>query len=146
MSALKLLALDTEDLAVFSAHLQDSVLKTGDMSFEPKTGLFLVAANRFVWESAVVKGAPLERRRSALTFKRVRGVRSIGIDRTNRELVLALLAIRFEQAGAGPEGTIELVFSGGSAIQLDVECIEGQLADTGGAWETRTRPEHSLEG
>ncbi|WP_234893327.1 DUF2948 family protein, partial [Agrobacterium vitis] len=29
-----------------------------------------------------------------------------------------------------------------ATIALDVECIEVQLADTGGAWETTSRPRH----
>lgn len=145
MSALKLLALDMEDLSILSAHLQDSVLKVGDLGFSARKGVFTAAVNRFVWEGAATRGQSFERRRALLSFKRVKAVRSTGFDRTNREAVLDLLALRFEQRGEGPEGTVELVFAGGGAIQLDVECIEGQLADTGGAWETRTRPEHPLD-
>lgn len=145
MSALKLLALDTEDLSILSAHLQDSVLKVGDLGFAARQGVFTAALNRFVWEAAGAGGTAFERRRALLSFKRVKAVRSTGFDRSNREAVLDLLALSFDQAGEGPEGTVELVFAGGGAIQLDVECIEGQLADTGGAWETRTRPEHPLD-
>ncbi len=32
---LRLIALDAEDLAVLSAHLQDAVVKTGDMTWLP---------------------------------------------------------------------------------------------------------------
>ncbi len=145
MSALKLLALDMEDLSILSAHLQDSVLKVGDLSFAARQGIFVAAVNRFVWEEAATRKEPFERRRAALTFKRVKAVRSTGFDRSNREAVLSLLALRFEQASDGPEGSVELVFAGGGAIKLDVECIEGQLADTGGAWETRSRPDHPLD-
>ena len=42
-----------------------------------------------------------------------------------------------------PAGTIDLVFSGGAAIRLEVECIEARLADLGGAWEAGSRPEHA---
>ena len=41
---------------------------------------------------------------------------------------------------------MEFLLAGGGAIALDVECIEGQLADTGGAWETTSRPQHPLDG
>lgn len=145
MGALKLLALDTEDLSILSAHLQDSVLKVGDIGFAVKQGIFTAAANRFVWEEAGPKGKEFERRRAVLTFKRVKAVRSRGFDRANHDQVLSLLAIRFDQKDDGPDGTLELVFAGAAALQLDVECIEGQLADTGGAWETRSRPQHPLE-
>ena len=48
----------------------------------------------------------------------------------------------FAQKGEGPEGTLELVLSGNASIALDVECVEVQLADTGGAWETSLKPRH----
>jgi hypothetical protein len=142
MTDLKLMALDGEDLAVISAHMQDSVFKVGDMSWSPREQQFALAANRFVWEAADGKRRGFERRRAALVFKRVLAVRSVGIDRTKRDEVLSLLALRFEQKGEGPEGTIELALSGTASIALDVECIEAQLADVGGAWETASRPRH----
>jgi hypothetical protein len=48
----------------------------------------------------------------------------------------------FDRDGDGPDGAIELVLAGGGSILLDVDCIEVQLADTGGAWETKLRPRH----
>jgi hypothetical protein len=36
--------------------------------------------------------------------------------------------------------------SGGAAIQLEVDCIEVQLADVGGGWETKFRPRHPVSG
>ncbi|MBB3610945.1 DUF2948 family protein [Rhizobium sp. BK602] len=145
MTNLKLLALDNEDLGVVSAHMQDSVFKVGDLSYAPKIGQFSLAANRFVWESSDRKSKAFERRRAALVFKRVQAVRSSGIDQRRRDEVLSLLAIRFEQKGEGPDGTIELTLAGKATIALDVECIEVQLADIGGAWETANRPNHPDE-
>lgn len=142
MADLKLLALDSEDLAVISAHMQDSVFRTEAVSFSAKTGLFTLAANRFAWEEAAEKGKSFERRRTLLVFKRVRQVRSAGIDRKSPDDVHSLLAIRFSPAGEGPDGTIELTLSGKAAIALEVECIEVQLADTGAAWETGSKPRH----
>jgi hypothetical protein len=143
MTTLKLLALDNEDLAIISAHMQDSVFKVGDMFYSPRLGQFSITANRFVWELSDRKDKAYERHRSALVFKRVRAVRSTGIDRRRRDEVLSLLAIRFEQKGEGPEGTVELTLAGNATIALDVECIEVQLADVGGAWETASKPDHS---
>ncbi|MNL87180.1 hypothetical protein D3C87_2162130 [compost metagenome] len=57
----------------------------------------------------------------------------------------SLLMIRFDQKGDGPEGTVELTLAGGAAISLDVECIEAQLLDTGGAWATERMPKHPEE-
>ncbi|AVA23036.1 DUF2948 family protein [Rhizobium sp. CB3171] len=145
MTNLKLMALDNEDLGVISAHMQDSVFKVSDMSYAPRLGQFSVAANRFVWEVSDQKGKPFERHRSALVFKRVLAVRSNGVDRRQRDEVLSLLAIRFDQKGEGPDGTIELTLAGKATIALDVECIEVQLADIGGAWETANKPSHPDE-
>lgn len=142
MTNLKLVALDGEDLAVISAHMQDSVLKVGDIAWTPRSGQFSITANRFDWETADEKGKPFERHRAALVFKRVQSVRSFGFDRGKDDDVLSLLAIRFEQKGEGPEGTIELALAGDATIALDVECIEVQLADIGGAWETAHKPRH----
>lgn len=144
MSGLKLLALDAEDLAVVSAHVQDSVARIGDLSFAAGKGIFSLAVNRFVWEEAVDAKGGYQRRRALLSFKRVRAVRSTGVDRKAADTVIDLLAIRYLPAGKGPEGSIELLLAGGGIIAMDVECIEAQLADTGGAWETRNRPDHPL--
>ena len=142
MTDLKLVALDSEDLAVISAHMQDSVFKVGDVEWLPRDAQFSLAASRFVWEDADRKRKGFERRRAVLVFKRVLAVRSTGIDRHKRDEVLSLLAVRFEQKGEGPDGRIELTLSGAATIALDVECIEVQLADVGGAWETASKPRH----
>ena len=139
---LKLLALDDEDLAVVSAHMQDAVFKCGDLHYWPAKNQFAIAANRFAWEETEAGSKPFERRRAALVFKQVRGVKSAGFDRTKEDLVQSLLAVTFEKDGDGPDGSIELVLAGGGSILLDVECIEVQLADTGGAWETKLKPRH----
>lgn len=142
MTDLKLLALDGEDLAIVSAHMQDAVFKVGDMEYAPRSLQFSLAANRFDWERSESKDASYERHRAALVFKRVLTVRTQGIDRRRRDAVLSLLAIRFEQKGEGPDGTIELALSGDATVALDVECIEVQLADIGGAWATASKPRH----
>ncbi|MBY5496312.1 DUF2948 family protein [Rhizobium leguminosarum] len=142
MTDLKLVALDDEDLAIISAHMQDSVFKVGDIDWSPRDAQFALAVNRFVWEGAERKRSGFERRRAALVFKRALAVRSLGIDRQKRDEVLSLLALRFEKKGEGPEGTIELSLSGTASIALDVECIEVQLADIGGAWEASSKPRH----
>ncbi|MCM2440581.1 DUF2948 family protein [Agrobacterium vitis] len=148
MTDLKLLSLDEEDLAILSAHMQDAVFKPADVDYAAKSGVFSVAVNRFVWEKAGKGGGifrrakSFERRRALLTIKRVRAVRSIGISQTDKDQVMNLLAVTFRAKEDGPEGRVELVCAAGATIALDVECIEVQLADTGGAWETTSRPRH----
>lgn len=143
MSQLKLVALDEQDLAVVSAHVQDAVLKVGDLSFLAAEKRFVAALNRFVWENRPgLFRRNNERRRSALHFEAVRNVKIAGFSRDKPEEVLSLLAIRFEPAGEAPAGTIELTFSAGAAVRLDVDYIEARLADLGAAWQTASRPAH----
>ena len=49
---LKLIALDADDLSVISAHLQDAVLKRGDIVWLPAEKRFALALRRFDWEGA----------------------------------------------------------------------------------------------
>lgn len=140
---LKLLALDEEDLAVLSAHVQDAVLKVGDLAYLPKEQRFALAMNRFIWEKDDATRRTHERRRAALSFDRVRRVRTSQIRRDRPDAVLELLAVEFEGNDA-PAGQVTLIFAGGGAVQLDVECIEARLADLGVAWATAARPVHDL--
>jgi len=144
MDRLKLVALDEEDLTVLSAHVQDAVMKVGDLRFLRGQARFVVPMNRFAWErkGGALAGPP-ERRNSVLHFGRVAGAASTGLAKAAPADVLSLLALRF-RAGEAPAGAIELVFSGGAAIRLDVECIEAQLSDLGGAWEASSRPKHAV--
>lgn len=141
---LKLIALDEEDLAVLSAHVQDAVLKVGDLVYLPKESRFVVAMNRFIWEKADGRRRTYERRRAALTFDRVRSVKTNRIRRENGEAVLDLLAIDFE-ASDPPAGLVQLIFAGGGALRLEVECIEARLADLGAAWATAAKPSHDVD-
>ena len=144
MQPLRLVALDEQDLAIISAHVQDAVTKVGEISYNPADKQLVVPINRYAWEKKrrffARRG---ERRRSVLHFDRVLKVRTTGIDQTNRDQVLSLLTIEFEQSDA-PTGRVELIFAGGGAISLDVEVVEAQLADLGGAWEAGARPRHGV--
>jgi hypothetical protein len=143
MSQLKLVALDEQDLSVVSAHVQDAVMKVGDLDWRPAERRFIAAVNRFVWENRQgFLRRNNERRRAALHFEAVRSVSSTGIDRDRTDEVLSLLAIGFTPGVEAPAGTLELVFSGGGAIRLEVDYIEARLADLGAAWDTASRPQH----
>jgi hypothetical protein len=143
MPDLKLIALDTEDLAVLSTNLQDAVVRTGDMTFLKRPMRFAALANRFDWEEAAKKpGATFKRRRCGLRFERVLDAKVSGLDLTGKDTVLSLLSIVFEPENE-PHGFITLRFSGGGAIRLEVECIEAELKDLGAAWTTRRKPEHT---
>ncbi|GAB4355651.1 MAG: DUF2948 family protein [Oricola sp.] len=146
MDRLRLMALDGEDLAVVSAQVQDAVTKPEALDFRPREKRFTLVINRFAWDAAARAARPggtYERRQAVLSFARVLNVRSTGIRRGDADQVLSLLTVRFAETDA-PAGTIELVFAGGPLIHLDVECVEAQLEDLGGAWETRFKPRHPV--
>jgi hypothetical protein len=143
---LRLIALDEEDLAVLSAHVQDAVLKVADLTWLPNEKRFVLAMNRFVWEKPPQgswRKRHYERRRSCLHFDRVETVQSAGIDRDAVETVLELLAVRFQPVDA-PSGDVLLDFAGGASVRLRVECLEAQLADLGPAWSTSHAPRHAI--
>ena len=144
MDALKLVALDEQDLRIVSAHVQDAVIKVGELEYLSRLKRFVIPMRRFAWE---VKSGFLrqrnERRQSVLHFDRVLGVKSAGIRRDKPDDALSLLAVSFVPIEP-PAGLVELVFSGGGAVTLDVECIEARLADLGGAWAATSRPLHRV--
>jgi hypothetical protein len=142
MTPLKLLALDEEDLAVVSSHLQDAVVRVGDMAYLPSQKRFAAVLNRFDWERAVRgKVEDYRRRRTALRFDRVLSAKHKDLRPNAPDRVLALLAINFEATDA-PSGRVTLAFSGDVTVQLEVECLEVELRDLGPAWPTRSKPEH----
>jgi Protein of unknown function (DUF2948) len=142
MDPLKLVALDRQDLNVISAHVQDAVMKVGDLEFLPGNKRFVIPMHRFAWEAVSGRFRKRgERRQSVLHFDRVLSAKAAGIDRNKPADVLSLLAVRFAEADA-PAGTVELDFSGGATIRLHVECIEARLADLGSAWEASSLPTH----
>lgn len=138
---LKLIALDADDLSVISAHLQDAVLKRGDIVWLPGEKRFALALRRFDWEGAAQ--GQKRRRLSALHFERVTAARSTKV--AAGDAVLSLLAVTFAQSD-DPAGQVTLHFSDGAAIRLDVECIEAQMKDLGPIWEAVATPAHPDAG
>ncbi len=111
---LRLVALDDEDLAVMSAHLQDAVIKVKDMVFLPKSKRFAVLAARFDW-LGTDKGRQ-QRCYTGLHFERVLKAAVSGFDQAAVETCLNLLSIHFT-ADDAPAGHVILTFSGGAAVQ-----------------------------
>jgi hypothetical protein len=149
MEPIKLIALDDEDLKVFSTHLQDAIIRMEDMAFLPKERRFAAILSRFDWFGAdhmsAENGGGYERHRAALRFERVLSAKSQNIDLQNKRDTLELLALSFEAAEL-PEGHVTLFFAGGGAVRLHVECIEAELRDLGPTWKTRMKPGHSEGG
>ena len=143
MELLRLAALDAEDLAVVSAHLQDAILRAGDLAWLAGERRFALVARRF--DRGTAPGEAPRRRLVGVHFERVLGVKARGLrPGSDSDAVLSLLAVTFEPTEA-PSGTATLVFAGGAAIRLDVECIEVRLKDLGPVWEADARPDHDAD-
>jgi hypothetical protein len=142
MDLLRLVALDQEDLAVMSAHLQDAEVRIGDLAYLPHERRFAFVAQRFDWETS--PNEPPRRRLTGLHFERVLSARCRGLDRTKRDTVLNLIGVTFVETDA-PSGTATLLFEDGSAIQLDMECVEAQMKDLGPVWPCDKRPKHDVD-
>jgi hypothetical protein len=143
MDSLKFVVLDEEDLEVVSTHLQDAVVKVADVLWRPQEKRVVVAVNRFDWEGAQTGDKEFRRRRAALRFERVLSCKCQGVSPAGKDAVLNLLAVEFSEADA-PAGAVTLVFSGGAALRLEVECLEAELADLGPVWTTMSRPVHAV--
>ena len=144
MDLLKLVALDSDDIEVLSAHAQDAVVKIGDIMWRPAEKRVIVVLNRFDWEGAQNPVPPYRRRRAALRFERVNAFKHRHVACNEKDAVLNLLAVEFTPTDA-PAGHVTLTFSGGCALRLDVECLEAELADLGPEWATAACPAHVVE-
>jgi hypothetical protein len=144
---LKLVALDKDDIEVMSAHLQDALVKIGEILWRPGEHRFVMAVKRFDWMNAgdadaFKSNAPEYRRcRTALRFERVVSCKCRGLDQGGKDSVLNLLAVEFVEHDA-PAGTVTLTFSGGAAIRLEVECLEAELVDLGEVFVAAACPDH----
>ena len=146
MDGLKLIAFDETDLTTLSAHMQDAIIRVGDIAYVPRERRFVAIANRFDWQSTLDGKTPskknIKRRRTAIRFEHVISAKILKINRDASDAVLELLNIEFHE-DEPPAGTITLNFSGGGAVQLKVECIETQLNDLGPVWRASSVPEHT---
>jgi hypothetical protein len=142
-AALKLRAEDADDLAVISACLQDALVAVRDLAFIPQDRTFLMAANRFRWEGAERAEAGYQRILCGIMFGAVAGVSYIGFRRSEEDRILSLLTIRPWHDGEGD--AIQLEFSGGAAIRLDVACILCHAQDVGEPWPTQWQPRHDAD-
>ncbi len=145
---LKLVALDKDDIEVVSAHVQDAMVKVGDIFWQPHEHRFMLALNRFDWMSAVdgkMDKADYRRCRTALRFERVSACKCRNLDQTDKAALLNLLAVEFSENDA-PAGVVSLIFSGGGVIRLDVECLEAELADLGEVSVAALCPDHFTAG
>lgn len=127
---LKLIALDADDLAVVSAHVQDARVQTRDIIWRQAEKRLVVGMNRLDWEQTLTGETTPRRLVSALRFDRVLACKARNIDLKSPETVLDLVGIEFHEEDA-PGGSALLLFAQGGALRLDVECLECELTDLG---------------
>ena len=89
---LRLAAFDADDLSVISAHLQDSLVRVGDMAGCPSR-----TASRSCSRGSTGsrRARACERATTGLHFDRVRTVRQCDVPQTTPNVILELLAISF---------------------------------------------------
>jgi len=144
---LRLRAEDIEDITVLAACLQDATVKRSDISYQPKQRRFALLLHRFRWEDerrdapARLGAKPHLRSQAGLHFDGVLRVRHQGLDSSKAGDVLELLSILAEP-GDDAAATLTLVFSGGGAVRLDVECIAAELQDIAAPFPVRRVPRH----
>lgn len=157
-SDFKVMAKDSEDLAVIAACLQDALVPLSEVQYLPDEHRFIMLLNRFRWErqssAHAGKAAPNaadasfrdaddyydteQRIHCGLCVDLVSSVRSRGIDLKKRGTFMSLLTLQFD------DGQLNLMFSGGGVIQLTVDTLSVFLKDMGEGWPTQWRPDHAV--
>ena len=127
---LKLIALDADDLAVISAHVQDARVQAADIIWRQGEKRLVVGMRRLDWEQTLSGETSPRRLIAALRFDRVLACKSRKIDMGRPDTALELVGIEFHP-GDAPSGSAVLLFNHGAVLRLDVECLECQLTDLG---------------
>src|SRR3984893_15334828 len=92
---LKLIALDTDDLAVISAHVQDARVQAADIIWRQDEKRLVVGMFRLDWEQTLSGETASRRLIAALRFDRVLACKSRTIDLGPPDATLELLGIEF---------------------------------------------------
>lgn len=128
---LRLKALDSEDLNVLAALVQDAVFPASEMRWDRKARRFALLLNRFRWEDAdraKLRKRDFERVQSVMVIEDVMAVKSQGVDPSDSDMVYSLLSVAFHPSEDGM-GRIELTLAGDGAVAIDVEALEVALRD-----------------
>lgn len=128
---LRLKAMDTDDLNVLAALVQDGIFPASEMRWDRKARRFAILLNRFRWEDAErakIRKRDYERVQSMLVIEDVLSVKSQGVDARDSDMVYALLSVAFQPSQDGM-GRIELTLAGDGAVAIEVEALEVVLKD-----------------
>ena len=127
---LKLIALDADDLAVISTHVQDARVQISDIIWRQGERRLVIGMNRLDWEQTLTGQTAPRRLVAALRFDRVLACKSRNVDLADRSCMLDLVGIEFHPTEA-PGGNALLIFAQGGVLRLDLECLECELTDLG---------------
>ncbi|KIZ46218.1 MULTISPECIES: DUF2948 family protein [Rhodopseudomonas] len=128
---LKLIALDADDLAVVSAHVQDARVAVADIIWRQSEKRLVLGLHRLDWDQTLAGGTASRRLIAALRFDRVLACKSRNIDLDAPETLLELLGVEFYPGAEPPGGCAMLMFAHGGVLRLDLECLECALTDLG---------------
>src|SRR5215216_2965288 len=92
---LKLIALDADDLAVISAHVQDARVEVSDIIWRQDEKRLVIGMNRLDWEQTLSGNTSPHRWVAALRFDRVLACKSRNIDLQAPGTALDLVGIEF---------------------------------------------------
>lgn len=145
---LRLKALDSEDLTVIAALVQDAVFPAAEMRWDKKARRFALLLNRFRWEDAdraAGRKREYERVQSVLVIEDVMTVKSQGVDPRDTDMVYSLLSMAFVPGEDGT-GLIELTLAGDGAVAVAVEALEVVLRDVTRPYvaPSKKAPTHNL--
>ena len=90
---LKLIALDADDLAVISTHVQDARVQAADIIWRQSEKRLVVGMSRLDWEQSLDGEAEPRRLVAALRFDRVLACKSRNIDLAAPDKILDLVGI-----------------------------------------------------
>jgi hypothetical protein len=129
MASRKLIALDEDDLAVISAHVQDARVRTGNILWRQGEKRLVIGLERLDLDQELDGKLP-GHLVSALRFDRVLSVKSRNVAADKPDAAIELIGLEFTETSA-PSGKVTLLFSDRGAMQIEVECLECELADLG---------------
>jgi Protein of unknown function (DUF2948) len=142
---LRLKAVDSDDLGVIAACLQDALIPLSEMAYLAGEDRFLAAFTRFRRECLAdpTHCAGLTQCQSVLVFNDVESVRHHGLDSRFSGVRLELLTVVAEPAADGATD-VTLLFAGDAAVRLRVRRIRATLEDFGEPTPAPVPPAHDL--
>ncbi len=139
---LRLRIVDSDDLVVVSALLQDAVFSPQDCAWDSKRREFSMLLNRFRWELGS-NVQDKERVRAVFQVSDALRVVSGTLLGDDAPPAYSVLSVGFE-AGEDGTGVMTITLSGDREIRIDVECLDASVTDVTRPYAapSRRRPGH----